>query len=366
MKVCICGGGSLGHVIAGVLSSKGIQVNLLTGHPDDWGQKITVYLPDHNGSMTGSLNKISSEASEVIPGVDYVFICLPGFLIPDYLKKIAPHLDSNTMVGSVVSSNGFFWMAESILPAKSIYFGLQRVPFISRVKEYGRSGVLKGYKSILKFATSEDSKSEKIKRDLESFFDTPVEILDTIWPAALTNSNPILHTARLYSLFRNYSEGDVLPEEPLFYEEWDISSSEILIACDEEFQATIRKIPFDHDQLPPLLTYYESVDAASLTAKLQSIPAFKGIRLNMIKTGNGFIPDWKNRYFSEDIPFGLLIIKAIAEEMKVSTTNIDKILIWAQGKMGKQYLINWELKGADLYETGIHSNFIENLVPLHP
>ena len=35
MKICICGGGSLGHVCAGVMASQeDVELNILSGHPD--------------------------------------------------------------------------------------------------------------------------------------------------------------------------------------------------------------------------------------------------------------------------------------------------------------------------------------------
>ena len=35
-KICICGGGSLGLVCAGVFLSKKFSVSILTEHPDNW------------------------------------------------------------------------------------------------------------------------------------------------------------------------------------------------------------------------------------------------------------------------------------------------------------------------------------------
>lgn len=360
MKICICGGGSIGHVVAGTLASKGYEVNVLTGNPEKWQKEITVFLPN-NKSIKGELHKISNDPKTVIKEADYILLCVPGFLIDETLKKIKPYLKPNAIVGSMVSSNGFFWMAKSILSSDNPYFGFQRVPFIARVNEYGHSAYLKGHKQLLKVAINGNVDKETVKNDLHTFFDTPVEVLKTIWPAALTNSNPILHTARLYTLFKDFTENITYPEEPLFYEGWDLESAKLLIACDEEFQKTIKEMPFKVSEIPPLLEYYESHDAHSLTHKLQNIVAFKGIRLKMRKTKNGFVPDWKDRYFSEDIPFGLLIIRAMADFYKITTPNIDRILLWAQDKMGKEYIIDGKLKGKDIFETGIPQNYTESM-----
>lgn len=347
----------MGHVTAGCLAAKkGFEVNLLTGHPDDWTSEVMVYLPDGE-TVKGRMNRISSDPKEVVSDADYVILCLPGFLIADTLTRIAPFLKSGAIVGSVVSSNGFFWMAKAILPADNPYFGMQRVPFIATVQEYGKIAALKGYRKLLKVAVSENANKNRIRRDFEAFFDTPVEILGSFWAAALTNSNPLLHTARSYALFKNDVQDTVYPEELLFYETWNDESATLLIACDEEFQQTIRRLPFDAAEIPSLLEYYESHDAASLACKLRSIPAFKGIRLRMKKVKGGFVPDCEGRYFREDIPFGLLIVKDFAHYLKVHVPFIDKILYWAQDQMGKEYLVDGELKGKDVAESGISRNF---------
>lgn len=357
LKICICGGGSIGHVVAGVLSSKGLKVSLLTGHPDQWKKEIKTLLPD--GKYVNShLEQISSDPSQVITKADYILLCLPGFLISDTLTRIKPFLKKGAVVGSMVSSNGFFWMAKEVLSSDNPYFGLQRVPFIARTIDYGYAVELKGYKTLLKVAVSPTGNKDQIVADLTSFFDTPIALLSSFWPAALTNSNPILHTARLFSLFRDHEEGMVYSEEPLFYESWDDTSSDVLIACDHEFQQIISQLPFDKQEIPPLLTYYESFDASTLTNKIRSITAFKNIRLNMNKTNAGFVPDWNNRYFSEDIPYGLLIIKAIALLVNVPTPQIDEVIFWAQKNMKKEYLIDEKSFGKDIKETGIPQNFI--------
>ena len=58
----------------------------------------------------------------------------------------------------------------------------------------------------------------------------------------------------------------------------------------------------------------------------------------MIHTNNGYVPDFSNRYFIEDIPYGMLILKILAEHLRVSTPTMDKILFWAQQFMGEEYV----------------------------
>ncbi|NHB69845.1 NAD/NADP octopine/nopaline dehydrogenase [Bacteroidales bacterium M08MB] len=145
----------------------------------------------------------------------------------------------------------------------------------------------------------------------------------------LTPSNPILHTTRLYSIFKSYKEGIYWDKQLNFYEDWTNESSEILLKCDNELQLILKKLSqINLDGIKPLSIHYESNTPSELTNKIRSIDAFKGIRTPMVETEFGFIPDFNSRYFTEDFLFGLNIIKAFAEIILLDTPNIDMVLKW--------------------------------------
>ncbi len=327
-KVCICGGGNLGHVVAGFLAAHGdCEVSLLTRHPERWQQQLEITTPDGE-VLKGRIKAISSDPAEVVSHADIVLLCLPGFSISDVLKQIAPALTQKTAVGSIVCSTGFFFEAFKILPSQTPLFGFQRVPFISRLKEYGRSAYLLGYKPNLSIAIEQSNNKEELRADIELLFKAPTILLSSYYEVSLTNSNPLLHPSRLYSLWKDWHEGVVYPTESLFYEEWTIEASNYPIKMDEEFQQLLDVLPVTKGSIPTILDYYESTDAASLTNKLQSIQAFKGIKSPMKKVDGGYIPDFCSRYFTEDFPYGLQIVQQQARQHGISTPMIDEILKW--------------------------------------
>ena len=339
LTLCICGGGSLGTVIAGIAASKGYEVNILTGHPESWNHNITV--EDKAGKKyEGRIARISSEADEVIPQSDIVLCCLPGSVIYGQLLKIKPYLSENTAVGSIFSCTGFFVSAISALGTEVKLFGFQRVPFIARVKEYGNSATLLDYRKMLNIAfwnVSYEGQKFYVGK-LSDILCTPINVMEHALQATLTNSNPILHPARLYSLFKKFDIKHPFTYIPRFYEDWTDDSSEMLIVCDGEFQAMLCKLGLDSQYTPPLLEYYESSDAESLTRKITSIESLKGLKVPMIECKGGYAPDWDNRYFTEDIPYGLLLIKYVCQLIDIKTPNIDKIITWYQTQVGKNYL----------------------------
>lgn len=331
MKITICGGGSLGHVCLGVLScQEGVDVRLHTNHPEQWHSDITV--TDNDGKVfNGHISGISNHPHQVIPDADIVLLCLPGYAIEEELLRIKPYLSPTTIVGSIVSSTGFFFAAHRVLSEQCPLFGFQRVPFIARVAEYGRTANLLGYKSMLNLATEQVDNREEFRTLIEQLFNTPTKLLDNYYEASLTNSNPILHTGRLFALWGNW-DGKSYKQRPLFYQEFDRQSAQILIDMDAEFMQLLHALHIGENTVPPLLTYYESSDADSLAHKLRNIPAFANIPAPMKEVSDGWIPDFSSRYFTEDFPYGLKVIRDLARKHHISCPTIETVCEWGLSK----------------------------------
>lgn len=312
----------MGHVCAAVLASRPeVSVNILSGHPSKWEETVEATDPDEK-VYSGRLSKVSSKPEEVVKDCDIVLLCVPGYLIEKTLSDIKPWV-GNAAVGSVVSSTGFFFYAHEILGEGAKLFGFQRVPFIARVLEYGSKALLLGYKSNLLAAL--ENLPEEFTQTLQQLFGTPVAKADNFLQVSLTNSNPILHTGRLYTMFKG-KESFVFDHNILFYKEWTDEASSKLIAMDEEFFRLLGKLQVTG--IPTLLDYYESYDAASLTRKISSISAFQGITSPMIPCEGGWILDKGSRYFTEDFPFGLRWIKELAAQNNIATPVIDEVYEW--------------------------------------
>jgi hypothetical protein len=331
MNICICGGGNLGHVCAGFLANRGHQVSILTTKPSRWGKSIEITAPDD--TFVGELAAVTSEPAEVIPQVEMVLICLPGFAIHDELEKIKLHISKDTIVGTIVSSTGFFFEAFKVLPSDITLFGFQRVPFISRTIEYGHLAELKGYKETLSVAIEQTESKEPIRQQLERLFEKPVTLLDSHYEVSLSNSNPLLHPSRLYTMWKDWQPGITYPRNPQFYAEWTLEASVLLIQMDEEFQNLLKILGLKPNCIPTVLDYYESTDAESLTHKLQTIKAFQGIYSPMREVSGGFIPDFTSRYFTEDFPYGMHFIIETAQKHHVNIPTIKNVYRWGLSKI---------------------------------
>lgn len=331
MKICICGGGNLGHVCAGFLANRGHQVSILTTKPERWNSELKIVAPDQ--TFTGKLTLATSRPEEVIPQAGMILVCLPGYAIHEELEEIKPYLSKSAIVGSVVSSTGFFFEAFEVLPSDIPLFGFQRVPFISRIIEYGQEAKLKGYKDTLHVAIEHTTDKEPIRKELEELFEKPVSLADNFYEVSLSNSNPLLHPARLYTMWKDWQPGMVYSRNPQFYAEWTVEASALLIQMDDEFQQLLKILGLKAGCIPTILDYYESTDEITLTQKLHDIKAFQGIQSPMKEVEGGFIPDFSSRYFAEDFPYGMRFIVETAHKHHVQTPTIEKVYEWGLSKI---------------------------------
>jgi len=98
--------------------------------------------------------------------------------------------------------------------------------------------------------------------------------------------------------------------------------------------------------------YHGSIsDSRTLQSSFATNRGYAGLQAPMCEVGGGFIPDFQTRYLTEDVPFGLLVTRGIAELAGIATPVVDQVLCWAQDRLEKEYLTAGKLQGADLPST---------------
>ncbi len=358
MNICICGGGHEGHALLGALSmNSSLNIVMITRNSSKWDEKLIIR--DTDGSeQPVAIQTASYTDAKCISNADLILISTPSFAYSDILHAIAPNIKAGTYIGSIPGTGGFEFLARNILGPDTVLFGSQRVPYISRIIQYGHSVHISGRRPEMRFAVLPQEMTGKLAPILEAVFKVQTMMLHSYLEVTLTPSNPILRTSRLYSMFKKYTPGKIYDKELLFYENWDIDSSAVLLECDTELQHVCTKLPFDMSGILSLMEHYESSGTDSLTAKIRSIPAFKGLKTPMLPAGNGWIPDFGSRYFTEDIPYGLVIVKAIAALTGSATPAIDRVLAWSQTHLGREYITSdGMLQGKDLAGLPIPQNY---------
>jgi len=365
INIGILGGGNIGTALCVELTHKGYNVFLYTSKPDSFSNPVSLIDNDLNVTITERIGSITSDLRKVFDNCSLIIITMPSNTFVSLNNKIADYIKKDTKIIVLPGTGGCEYVYKNLIDKGACLIGLQRVPAVYRLKEYGKIATISGRrKNGLHVSSIPVIDKEELTKLIEELFGLEVHILKNYLNVTLTPSNPILHTSRLYSLFGNSDTVESLyPVNPLFYGEWDIESSEKLIACDNELQE-IKKalLPLNLEEVKSLLVHYDSNDDISLTKKISSIASLNTLQSPMIKTDNGFKVDYSSRYFTADFPDGIVIIKSIALLCGVHTPMMDKIIFWYQKMIDKVYFIDSKTFGKDIVECNCPQNYgISNL-----
>jgi hypothetical protein len=267
-------------------------------------------------------------------------------------------IKAETIIGIMPGSGGSEFICKELTKKGCILFGFQRVHGISRIKEYGKSVYDLGKKNELFIGAIPIEKTEYICNIMENMLGMKCNPLPNYLNVTLTPSNPILHTTRLYTMFNDYIAGTYWNNIINFYEDWTDKTSEVLFSCDDELQRMCTLIyGLDLSGVKSLKEYYESETPKKMTEKIKSIIPFRGIKAPMIKTEKGFVPDFSSRYFLEDFPYGLCIIKGFCDIAEIDTPCIDEILMWFERIFEVEYYVNGKFEGKDLKYLPLPKNY---------
>lgn len=360
MNICVIGGGNMGTLISAEISlSKKHNVRLLASKAHLFSNEIIIDDWNDNTQKRAHIGLITADKQKALENAELILITVPANALAKLVEEIYPYVQKNAIIGMIPGSGGAEFVLSKFRQKGCIIFGLQRVPSISRVKEYGRTVSNQGRKAKLEISCMPQESTNDVADLVAELFNIPCDVASNYLNITFTPSNQILHTTRIYTLFKHYENGIEYPQQKYFYKDWDDDSSVALIACDYELQMICKELSFfDLSGVKSLLEHYEVNDYQEMTYKLSHIRAFANIKIPMILLENGnYVPDKENRYFTSDIPYGLCIIRGFADILNVPTPNIDKVLKWYEKFADLEYFVNEKFIGKDLINTGIPQNY---------
>ena len=329
MNITIVGCGNVGTQFAVHCAAKGHSVSIFTSKPELVCKQLNIVNADGEMFLSGEMSCITDCAKTAFCDADLVFVTVPAFAMKSYAEKIIPNLKSGAIVCLTPGTGGAEFAFMPILQKRCVIIGMQRVPSVARLIEYGKTVCASGYRDELFVASIPSNYSANAAQIITDIFDIKCTPMPNYLNVTLTPSNPILHTTRLCTLFKDYHEGVVYESVPLFYEEWNDESSELLLKCDSEVQNICRAIKeFDLSLVKSLMVHYESETAHQLTQKITSIRSFRGLKSPCKKVDGGFIPDFSSRYFTADFPFGLSILVQISKLLGLDCPYMQQTLDW--------------------------------------
>lgn len=378
LKVGIVGGGNAAQTMAALFPHLGISCNMYVPYQDEAERirhaveeqgYIVADFAHHNdisGEVRGRPDKISKDPAEVIPECNVLILPLPSFAYYDVLSEIKPHLQRGTYLGATPGQGGFDWFAREALGELAdevVLFSILPMPFNCRIVEFGKQVSVQEFKRRYKVGAHPHSSCQEavtITRRLFGYAESCGHSLS----CSLYPINAVIHPARLYALCKNWQEGEYLKENPFFYEDMNDESVQLMDAINCELLDVVKSLKdngvkeIDIPHIKDFLARYVYQDnSPTLKTFFANNSAYKGFHCPFVKQEKGWVPDFSNRYFTEDIPLGLCLYKGVAEIARVKTPVIDKIISWAQKHMGKEYLHGSRLAGKDVGETSAPQRF---------
>lgn len=333
-RISVIGGGNIGTQVACVCASKGYDVTVFTSHPDAYDGYLEI-VNEYEQHIIGKIDKVTYSISEAIEDQDFIFVTYPAFKLRELASAMLPYIKKEVVICVMPGTGGAEFVFKECIQSGAVLCGLQRVPSVARLEEYGKRVRCEGLRNQLHLSSIPAMQGEKIAKFISSLWDIPCEVLPNYLSVTLTPSNPILHTTRLRTLFKDYKVGMYYKRNPLFYGEWDDESSEMLLMCDNELQGLCKKIQgMDLSNVQSLKLHYESNTAELMTRKLCSIQSLHNLSSPMIQTDQGWIPDFSSRYFTADFPYGLAIIEELGKLFGEKLVNIGQTMNWYRNITG--------------------------------
>lgn len=327
-KIAVIGGGNIGTQFACICAAKGYEVNVFSSRFEQFSKELEI-VNEFEKVTIGKINHVTDNIKEAIKGCQVVFVTYPAFKLKELADKMLPYIESNMCICVIPGTGGAEFAFSRCVQAGAILLGIQRVPCVARLEQYGKRVRCEGLRKELFLASMPVENAEKWCVFFEYLWEIPCVPLPNYLNVTLTPSNPILHTTRLKTLFEDYKEGIFYEKNPLFYGEWNNKSSELLLACDGELQEICRKLDkMNLTFVRSLKTHYESENIQAMTEKISSIKSLHNLTSPMIKTDKGWIPDLNSRYFTADFPFGLAIIEEFAHIVNIDVPNIHETMDW--------------------------------------
>lgn len=328
-KVTVIGAGNIGTLMAAEIAVRGYDVCLYAHSKENISGELSVFDADDALLYSTKLKKVTDKLETALEEADFVFVTYPSFMLSGLCEQMLPLIRKEAAVCIVPGSGGAEFAFKPLIDKGVTLCGLQRVHSIARLKQKGKSVYMLGRKDSVQLGAIPSRKTAELSQLVGNMLSMPCEALENYLSVTLTPSNPILHTTRLYSMFRDWHEGVYYPENIPFYESWTDNSSRELFACDEELQEICKALsPLDLSAVRSLKLHYESDTPEKLTAKIKSIKAFRGILSPMKETKNGFIPDLESRYFTADFPYGLKVLIEFGKATGIDTPNMNKVWSW--------------------------------------
>ena len=381
IRVLICGTGAGAHVLAGILSTNpDVEVRVFTQNADKvrrWRESMRRE-PLNVAVRRGNVAQVALKARPFLVtgdprlarGCDFIIFAVPAFMHAPYLALLRPYIEDGCVIVGLPGQNGFEFDVREALGERQqncIVMNFESLPWICRIMDFGKAVSILGTKDSLVGALQGDLFKARVADPLafmQQFMGELPRLVVSghLLGITLRSPNAYSHPPIMYGRWKDW-DGSALERVPLFYQGIDEGTAELLGQVSDEVVMLSRRLmaqnyALDLSQVIPMYDWdigcygNDIRDKTNLMTALRTNSGYEGITHPMIRTEQGtYLPDFNHRFLAEDVPFGLVVIRGIAEIARVPTPCIDTVLSWCQQQLGREYLVGSRLVGRDLATT---------------
>lgn len=319
MRFCIIGAGSGGRAFAAYLSSMGYPISLYNRSFSRISEIQEKGGIEATGELEGffPINLVTMDLKLAVKDANIILVVTPAFAHKEIAIKLSPYLKEGQIIilnpGRTFGSVEFLRIIENERGKIPIFIGeTQTLSFTSRELPGNKVNIIK-IKNSVNYSTFPDKYTDLVHEILKDIFPHLVPNEDYL-EVTLNNIGMLLHPAlSLFNAgpidfgkeFKFYKEG-ATPQICQVLEEIEIELNEIFGILG------LKQLRFDKWAAKCYGVYANSIYDA-----IQKVEAYRNINAPA---------QLVTRYFTEDIPMGLVPIASIGDFLGIDTPTINSII----------------------------------------
>lgn len=345
-RVAVLGGGNGAHAMAADLALKGAEVNICEAPEFEEGFRATIErqqikLIDMWGNeQMAKLNKATTDFREAIEGVSHIMLPLPATGHRRFFEAIMPYLENGQVIVTWPGNYSALLFANMLREGKvdkSVTIAeVHTLPWGCRLESPGVIRIMVEAWKLLLAAFPAKNTGDVIE-DIKSFY--PVVPGGNVLATSLNNLNPIVHPV---ATLMNAGWIDTLGKDFHLYRLGTTSSvTKAIKAVYQEVARLSKAIGVEMLEYPEesfrsretIMSYYfeSPYDREGVVANISGPSSLK------------------DRYITEDVPYGLVPMARLARKFGIEVPIIDSIIALASAVNQTDY----QSEGRSLEELGI-------------
>lgn len=334
MKIAVLGSGNGGCALAFDWSQQGHDVYLFDF--EQFPENIEAINKNGGIKSTGVLEGFAElkyaghDIEKVVVDTDIIFAVGPAYSTEPFAKAVKPYIKEGQIVvvcpsscgGSIVFKNA---LGVDIQNEDYIISETSTLPYAVRVTEPGSINIFLKLKAGLYLAALPKKNTDKVYNKLKEIYPA-ISKAENIFQTTLQNGNPVIHPA---ITLMNVALIEKTNGDFNFYEDGVTKAVGRLIeGVDKERIEIGNKLGIKILKDPVLGVKQGYMQEDSYDKGFSEANGFKGIKAQS---------KLDNRYFNEDVGYGLIFMAELGKQIGINTPNMDSIITIVSTIMDRDY-----------------------------